>query len=573
MELAIVAFLAGVLTVVTPCVLPILPIILGGTLADSQDKKRPFIIVASLGLSVLAFSLLLKSSTLLINIDPSFWKYFSGGIILIFGIFTLFPNVWEKVSEKIGLGGLGNLLQQSQAKGGRLGQVLVGISLGPVFSSCSPTYAVILAVVLPQNFSSGLLNLIIYVVGLSLALLTIAIFGQGAIAKLKWAANPTGWFRKGLGVLFVVVGVAIITGYEKKLEIALLDNGLYDFTRFDQKLIEQVDMGETKNKPAISSTDKLHLAVEEPYPAPEIRNIAHWINSDGESLAQLKGKVVLIDFWTYSCINCIRTLPYLKAWHEKYSDDGLVIIGLHAPEFAFEQKVENVEMAVKDYEITYPVGLDNDFSTWRAYDNRYWPAKYFIDKKGNLRHYHFGEGDYKESEEVLQFLLSEDGSAVDDSISTNTQDTPPTISGQSPETYLGYERAKNFKNAVRFKRDVPFTYVLNVDLKPNEWSFEGTWEVKNEKSVVISDSATLVYNFSAKDVYLVMGSETSGEVKVEVSGYSNAYGDSVSDEGIVQVNMFKLYHLVSLPSFDNNVTMTLTFPKGVEVHAFTFGSK
>src|SRR5690606_27293044 len=250
--------------------------------------------------------------------------------------------------------------------------------------------------------------------------------GRRVLGGFRWFANPQSGFRKGLGVLLVVVGLLIVTGYEKKLEAALLDNGYFDFTKLEQGLAEDYDMDEetkgevmemAKGQSVQVPSSKLQEETEEVrkvrgllnvnYAAPELVEPQNWINSEPLTLAGLKGKVVMIDFWTYSCINCIRTLPALKALDEMYSKEGLVILGVHAPEFAFEKVLANVQKAVDEYGLKYPIFQDNDFKTWRAYKNRYWPAKYIIDKAGNVRYTHFGEGAYEETEQVISYLLSE----------------------------------------------------------------------------------------------------------------------------------------------------------------------
>ncbi len=241
MDFLLLSFLAGILTVLAPCVLPVLPVVIGGSLTD-KNPWRPLIITLSLGGSIILFTLLLKASTLLIDIPRSFWKGLSGGIIIFFGIITLFPNLWEKVSEKFKFGnGSSKLLSQANQKKGVWGMILIGASLGPVFASCSPVYFVILATVLPASFFIGFINLLAYGLGLASVMFIIAFFGQKAIARFRWAANPHGWFRKLLGVLFFIVGVAILTGYDKKLEAYLLDNNYFDVTKIEEQLLEKFE--------------------------------------------------------------------------------------------------------------------------------------------------------------------------------------------------------------------------------------------------------------------------------------------------------------------------------------------
>lgn len=238
MELLPLSFLAGVLTVLSPCVLPLLPVIIGGSVDDADNRWRPVVITGSLAVSIIAFTLLLKWSTALIGIPQTVWTSISGVIILLFGVITLFPSVWERFSDMLRLSSrTQQSLQQASTKRGWSGSILMGFALGPVFSSCSPTYALILATVLPQSFIVGLLNLIAYSLGLAVLLLIIALLGQRAVQKLKWATDPTGWFKRGLGILFIIVGLAIITGLDKQLEIALLDTGQFDLTSVELQLL------------------------------------------------------------------------------------------------------------------------------------------------------------------------------------------------------------------------------------------------------------------------------------------------------------------------------------------------
>lgn len=242
MGLILVSFLSGVLTILAPCILPLLPIILWASVEDEGDKYRPYIIIASLGVSVILFSILLKASTVLIWVPASFWKLFSGGIIIIFGIITLFPNLWKSVSTKLGFsdGANKNLAKSSQKKG-FLGSILIGFSLGPIFASCSPTYSLILAVILPVSFLFGFVNLLAYVVGLSVVLLAIALLGQKFTQKLRVLSDPNGKFKRGLGVLFLLVGLAILTGFDKKIEASILDSGVFDVTQVEQKILDNFE--------------------------------------------------------------------------------------------------------------------------------------------------------------------------------------------------------------------------------------------------------------------------------------------------------------------------------------------
>lgn len=241
MSLLILSFIAGVLTVLAPCTLPLLPIIIGGSLREggAQGKWKPVIITVSLALSLVIFTLLLKASTLFIDVPQMFWQFFSGILVAVIGLITLFPEIWEKISLKLNLSRKSNqALAQSAKKKTYLGDILIGASLGPVFASCSPTYFLILATVLPESFATGLLYLIVYAIGLSLILFLVAFLGQKFVQKIQWAADPKGWFKRGLGILFLLVGIFIMTGADKKLQTYILEKGFLDVTRIEGRFLE-----------------------------------------------------------------------------------------------------------------------------------------------------------------------------------------------------------------------------------------------------------------------------------------------------------------------------------------------
>jgi len=311
------------------------------------------------------------------------------------------------------------------------------------------------------------------------------------------------------------------------------------------------------------------------YKAPELHGGGEWLNSEPLTLASLRGKVVLIDFWTYSCINCIRSLPYLQAWYEAYKDSDLVIIGVHAPEFEFEKMTANVVRAVADRKLTYPIVQDNDFTIWRAYHNHYWPAHYLIDKDGRVRREHFGEGEYDETEQAIRTLLAEAGGDVKNPMTIQQPVSVPIRSSQTPETYLGYERGANFVNVVEYAPDESAHYNLVDTLETNEWSLGGDWRIGPMDTVVTGDEATLRIKFSAKEVYLVMDGPEGATATLKLDGkavtQTHAGGTDVGDAGRVHLDGARLYRLVKLPTFTSNATLDIALPKGTVVNAFTFG--
>ena len=545
------SFLAGLLTILAPCVLPLLPVIVGGA-AGSRNKWYPFILVISLSLSVILFTLLLKFSQLLIDIPQMVWTSISGGVVFFFGLIWLFPKTWDTISNKLNLLGTS---QKNLAKASKIesnwGAVVMGAALGPVFSSCSPTYFVILATVLPVSFGVGLLYLLIYGLGLALMLGLIAFFGQKLTHKLGWAANPEGWFKRILGILLILVGLAVMTGVDKKIETAILDTGL-GVTTLEKDLLDQTvdDMSEKMDKKFEIPADTTGLP--KLFVAPELEGVQNWINTMPiKSMEELKGKVVLIDFWTYSCINCLRTLPYLESWHEKYAKEGLVIIGVHAPEFQFEQKLENVQQAVTEEGISYPVVQDNDFKLWNAYSNRYWPAKYLIDKNGFVRYAHAGEGAYSETEQNITKLLQT-------KMITSTVDTTPVEFEkiQTPETYIGLARRENFVED------------SEAELQNMQWTLKGEWEVNDERAMNKTGGESIKMKFTAAKANLVISG--TGTATVLVDGQKASTADV--KEGVLQINGAKLYELADFKGNYQMHEIEVIFDQpSIEIFAWTFG--
>jgi cytochrome c biogenesis protein CcdA/thiol-disulfide isomerase/thioredoxin len=421
MTLFLVSFIAGVLTVLAPCILPLLPVVVGSS-ANGRSKLTPYVVIASLAISIIAFTFLLKVSTAFISIPPYVWSYLSGGILAVFGLTLLFPTLWEKIPlvSKLSLNS-NKALGQGYQKKSLWGDALIGAALGPVFSTCSPTYFVILATVLPTSFFLGTLYLLAYVLGLALVLLLIALIGERLTKKLGGLADSRGYFKKIIGVLFVIIGLLIVLGLDKKIETKILDSGYFDVTKLEYKLLESIETEETgETKEVIEELKAEALPVvmkKEAKPATkslgsyvEFVNPSGFVNTGGESIkmSDYVGKdIILLEVMTYSCINCQRTFPYMNDWYEKYKDEGLTVIGLHTPEFAFEKEIKNVEVAMKKYGIDFPVVLDNNYETWNAYGNRFWPRRYLIDLEGNIVFDHIGEGKYEETEAKIVRLLAE----------------------------------------------------------------------------------------------------------------------------------------------------------------------
>ena len=616
MILLALSFIAGVLTILAPCTLPILPLMVGSSIVGGGESKttnirKAMTIAASLGISIVAFTFILKVSTAFIYIPEVTWSIVAGLIISIFGLVTVFPILWEKIPlvSKMNIGS-NRVLGAGYQKKSFWGDVIIGAALGPVFSTCSPTYFVILATVLPQSFLTGFVYLVAYALGLSLMVLLVAFLGQKLVSKLGSLSNPNGWFKKTLGVIFLIIGVSIIFGFEKVAETKLLDSGIFDVTKVEQILL---NIG-TGKEPTSDQTTELNLdnldsalldgiptqtctgtgcsptaplgtstvainnlaaQIARPVgtPAPEITNPSNFINTDGQpiTIKQFKGKkVVLIDFWTYSCINCQRSLPYVNAWYKKYKDQGLEIIGIHTPEFAFEKVPANVEAAVRKLGIEYPVVMDNMYGTWGAFNNNSWPRKYLIDDTGKIIYDHVGEGEYAETEKAIQNALSVlhkvNGEVPD--FSTDIAKPQNVVTAdfnkvKSPEVYFGSARNGLLANGPSLTGGV---HELKV---PTDSSFilsnalylGGTWNLIGEYAESQSP-AVITFKYNAKNVYMVASSDEPITLHIYLDG--KKYKDVVVSENT-------LYKLIEGASYGEHIIRIETEWKGLKAYTFTFG--
>jgi thiol-disulfide isomerase/thioredoxin len=315
---------------------------------------------------------------------------------------------------------------------------------------------------------------------------------------------------------------------------------------------------------------------------PSLGSATEWLNSQPLKAAGLRGKVVLIDFWTYTCINWLRTLPHVRAWAEKYKDRGLVVIGVHSPEFAFEKNLDNVRRAAKDMKVNFPIAIDNDHAIWRAFKNEYWPALYFVDAQGRIRHHHFGEGEYEQSERIIQQLLAEAGigGIGPELVSVNARGAEGAAdwgSLKSPENYLGYERTENFASPGGAVLDKQHVYAVPARLKLNQWALSGDWTVEKQVTVLNQANGRIAYRFHARDLHFVMGPAargTSVRFRVLIDGKppGAAHGIDVDAQGNGTVAEQRLYQLIRQPKPIADRQFEIEFlDSGVETFAFTFG--
>jgi cytochrome c biogenesis protein CcdA/thiol-disulfide isomerase/thioredoxin len=399
MILLILSFVAGLLTVLAPCVLPMLPIILLGSI-EEKGLKRPLIIIFSLCISIIVFTLLLKVSTIFLGVPNYVWKYLSGGIIIFLWIIYIFPHIWHTLWAKMNISKSQNLLQNSQnIKSKNLGAIATGASLWPVFSSCSPTYAFIIATVFPLSFGEGILYTSVYALWVGSLFFLVALFWQKIIKRLRNIADEKWTFHKIIGIIFIIVWLGIISWLDKKVETKILDT--VNISYIEQKLFDTLNPKKINTPQWKKETKQMNFKK-----APDIKS-NDWVQWNPVSIDEVKGKVVLVNFWTLGCINCKNTLPKVVDWDNRYREKWLIVIWVHTPEFAYEKKKENIENTIAEYGIKYRVAMDNDFKIWKEYENQYWPAFYFIDKKWNIRKSYFWEGNYENNEKFIQSLLEE----------------------------------------------------------------------------------------------------------------------------------------------------------------------
>jgi cytochrome c biogenesis protein CcdA/thiol-disulfide isomerase/thioredoxin len=544
--LLLVAFVAGIVTALSPCVLPVLPVILAGGTTGSE--RRPYAIVAGLVTSFTVFTLTATALLSALHLPDDLLRNLAIVVVALVGLSLLWPR-------------LGDLLERPFARLSRRssrdlgGGFLLGVSLGLVFTPCAgPVIGAVATVAATQRLSfDAVLVTLAYALGAGLVLLGIAIAGRRGLALPRFrSAAPT--IRRVLGAAVLAVAVLMAFNVDTRLR-----TNLPEYTRALQRLEKSSDVQDRLDDfvPARGTVIAEEGELSDRGPAPEFAGIEGWINSPPLTIEGLRGKVVLIDFWTYSCINCLRTLPYLKQWDETYRDKGLVIVGVHTPEFAFEHERSNVEDAVKRLGLAYPVALDPDFGTWEAWSNRYWPAKYLIDRAGRVRFAHFGEGDYEKTEKAIRTLLAEPDLPA---LVSNDVDAEAPGDVQTPETYLGSERlAGYYGSPITVGREVDYAFA--EALPANGVSYAGRWTVEGERIVAGAD-ARLRLRYWAGNANLVLGtSGKSGTVDVLLDG---------KPVKTVTVDKDDLYRLTDLPTAGEHL-LELRFSPGVEAYAFTFG--
>ena len=613
MLLFILAYLGGVLTIVSPCILPVLPFVFARAGQPFLRSTLPMLIgMAATFAAVATLAAFGGGWAVAAN---EYGRYAAMALLALFGIILLFPSLSDRLTRP--LVSLGARLSQSADRASRSGgsaiaaSLLLGVATGLLWAPCAgPVLGLILTGAALQGASVGTtLLLLAYALGAATSLALALLIGGRVYLAMKQSLGIGEWLRRG-------VGVAVLAAIAMGLDTGLLTQAsLASTASLEQNLVDRFK-AQAPNKPSsvvmkndggamMSATNQAMMsakpegaaggdsmamvmtqkpaAAQLPVegPIPSLNGAVQWLNSPPLTAAGLKGKVVLVDFWTYSCINCLRVIPYVEAWAQKYRDQGLVVIGVHAPEFAFEKNVDNVKKAIADLGITYPVAIDNNYAIWRAFDNEYWPAHYFIDAQGQVRHHHFGEGDYDQSERVIQQLLAEAGKSnvASDIVAvkaTGAEAASNEADVQSPETYVGYLRSQNFADDAGTVNDAAHDYVAAMP-KLNEWGLAGNWTVGPQEATSNAADSRLYYRFHARDLHLVLGPSADGNpVRFQITVVGKPPGDShgvdTDADGSGVVTGQRLYQLVraSGPVSDHTFEIKFLDP-GAEAYAFTFG--
>src|SRR5215469_270279 len=569
MILFLLAYLGGVLTIVSPCILPVLPFVFA-------RSDRPFLLSSLPLLAGMALTFALVASLVAIGggwaVAANQYGRIAALVLLAgFAVTLLFPALADRLTRP--LVALGARLSDSarQSASGSSGvapSFLLGIATGLLWAPCAgPILGLILTGAALQGASvKTTLLLLAYAAGAATSLALALLLGGRVFQAMKRSLGAGEWVRRGLGAAVLVAVEAIALGLDTGF---LTQASLANTASLEQSLLDRlkpaappamqpsVVMNNGANAMMMMSAKPAATAKPEELPnegnLPSLAGATQWLNSPPLTPEALKGKVVLVDFWTYSCINCLRAIPYVRAWAEKYKDQGLVVIGVHSPEFAFEKDIGNVKKAVADLKLDYPVAIDDDYAIWRAFQNQYWPAHYFIDANGVIRHHHFGEGDYNGSERVIQQLLAEAGHK---NLSTNlvavsaagAEAAPDMRDVASPETYIGYDRAENFVSPGGAVQNAPHDYAAGMP-RLNEWGLDGNWTIDGEHARLNAAGGGILYKFHARDLHLVLGPAKAGspvrfQVTIDGKPPGNSHGSDIDADGRGVITGQQLYQLI-----------------------------
>jgi cytochrome c biogenesis protein CcdA/thiol-disulfide isomerase/thioredoxin len=594
MTLVLLTYLAGVLTIISPCILPVLPFVFAR--AEGAFVRSTLPLLAGMAITfALVASLAALGGGWAVHANQ-YGRIAALVVLAVFGLTLLLPQLADALARPfVALGARLTRSADGNGSGSPVSSFVLGIATGLLWAPCAgPILGLVLTgAALNGASASTTLLLLAYAAGAATSLALALLVGGRVFAALKRSLGAGEWIRRALGaaVLASVVAIALglDTGFLSRLSIA-------GTTGVEQSLLALArapNSAKTSDASANATADAANgatLRVADPStetlpdegPMPSLDGATEWLNSPPLTAESLRGKVVLVDFWTYSCVNCIRTLPYLRAWYDKYKDRGLVVIGVHAPEFAFEHDVDNIRRAATEFKIDYPIAVDNEYTIWRAFKNEYWPAHYFVDAKGRVRHHHFGEGEYAQSERIIQQLLAEAGSTdvaggvVQPEVSGAALAAAPMPS-LSPETYVGYARAERFASNGGAVHDRKHDYAAPAQLDANAWGLAGAWTIGQEKARLDAPGGRIVYRFHARDLNLVLGPTVVGKpvrfrVRIDGKAPGDDHGIDIDAEGNGTVTQQQLYQLLRVKDDIRDRTFEIEFlDPGVEAFAFTFG--
>ncbi|MBA2078977.1 MAG: cytochrome C biogenesis protein [Rhodanobacter sp. 68-29] len=575
MLLLVLAYLGGAFTILSPCILPVLPFVFARADRPFLKSGLPMLLGMAATFALVA-TLAAVGGGWAVHANQ-YGRALALVVLALLGLTLLSTHVAEWLTRPFVA--LGNRLsQRADGEGGSVwGSVGLGIATGLLWAPCAgPILGLLLTGAALKGASvTTTLLLLTYALGAATSLALALAVGGKVFGLMKRSLGAGEWVRRALGAL-VLAGVAAIalgldTGLLTRVSLAGT-NGL------EQKLIDAV-----RPMPAANAAPARQPGAALPVEGtlPSLAGATGWLNSAPLTPAALRGKVVLVDFWTYSCINCLRSLPYIDAWYDKYKDHGLVVIGVHSPEFAFEKNPDNVAAAVKRLDVRYPVALDSDYAIWKGFNNEYWPADYFIDAQGRIRHHYFGEGGYTEGEDAIRELLAEAGykNLPGGYVQPGAKGAQAASSGdydRSPETYVGYARADNFASG-QVAHDDAFDYRTPAQLATHQWGLAGRWTVHAQDATLDAANGSISYRFRGRDLHLVLGPGSDGKpvrFRITLDGHAPGadHGMDTDAEGNGTITAQRLYQLVRQAHGNGERTFTITFlDPGVRAYAFTFG--
>jgi cytochrome c biogenesis protein CcdA/thiol-disulfide isomerase/thioredoxin len=569
------SFLAGLVTIMAPCIWPILPIVLSAS--SGGGKQRSLGVTLGIMTSFTVFTLFISYLEKSFSINPNVFRMLAVIAIILLGLSMLVPFLGVKFEEFIN-----RLLAPLQGKIRKKGSgfsagYVMGFSTGMVWAPCSgPILATIATLAATQSVNiEVVLVTVVYVLGLGIPLFFFSLAGAWFSGLMSRFGKYTDRMQQVFGLVIIIAAVLIYTNYDKVFQLKLL-NIFPSYGKFFSRIENNAGVsrqlrilrggGQAQSRAVAKAEGLPELGI-----APEFAGISQWLNTDEPlTMERLRGKIVLVNFWTYTCINCVRELPNVVDWYEKYKNSNFIVIGVHTPEFAFEKEAHNVLNAMKQFKINYPVALDNEYRTWRAYDNNYWPASYLVDVSGHIRKTHFGEGDYDEMEAAIRQLIEEAGNALTKTVTAVRGDIPRY---STPETYLGIGRMK------RFVSEQPVTggwqeFSLPAAVPRNYFGYGGRWNV-SEESAAAGKGASLELRFNAVKVFLVISPEAKGgRIRVLLDGkpVDDLFAGADVKNGTLILDRQRLYNLIDLRGDLSTHLLRLEFiDDGISVYAFTFG--